>query len=285
LRTSTPELGFARGSLIPIGAADRLGGLRREPKLLAPQPLLADFFSLARLLYEDTSNSAYHSLQAQLRVRSGNSLLGFAFTWSHSVDDASDFFDTAGVFALPQDSLRRSERGDSAFDARLRAVTHFVWTVPLKRPGLSDWQISGIATAQTGMPFTVNSSFDVNRDGNLTDRLQSASGLDFSRPDRRTRLRLASTDPLALLAPRGASGAMGRNTFRAPGINNIDLALSRTFRLSETRGLTVRVEAFNVLNRAAFGVPVRILEAPAFGSPVTTVTPGRTLQFGLKLRL
>ena len=38
----------------------------------------------------------------------------------------------------------------------------------------------------------------------------------------------------------------------------------------------------NALNRANFGVPVRYLEAPGFGRAVSTVTPGRRVQFALK---
>jgi hypothetical protein len=35
-------------------------------------------------------------------------------------------------------------------------------------------------------------------------------------------------------------------------------------------------------NRANFGVPVRYLEAPAFGRATRTITPGRRVQFSLK---
>src|SRR5439155_24100087 len=54
-------------------------------------------------------------------------------TWSHAIDDASDYFDSAGATALPQDSLLRSERGSSSFDGRFRSVSHFVWRLPLSR--------------------------------------------------------------------------------------------------------------------------------------------------------
>jgi hypothetical protein len=43
-----------------------------------------------------------------------------------------------------------------------------------------------------------------------------------------------------------------------------------------------RAEFFNFVNRANFGIPVRHLEAPAFGQSVDTVTPGRRIQFALK---
>jgi hypothetical protein len=42
------------------------------------------------------------------------------------------------------------------------------------------------------------------------------------------------------------------------------------------------VEIFNFINRANFGVPVRLLEAPGFGAATDTLTPGRRVQFTLK---
>jgi hypothetical protein len=44
----------------------------------------------------------------------------------------------------------------------------------------------------------------------------------------------------------------------------------------------IRLEAFNAFNRANFGVPVRILEAPAFGTSTNTRIPARMLQIAVK---
>jgi hypothetical protein len=44
----------------------------------------------------------------------------------------------------------------------------------------------------------------------------------------------------------------------------------------------LRVDVFNLFDRANFGIPVRLLEAPAFGQAVSTVTPGRRVQLALK---
>ncbi len=63
----------------------------------------------------------------------------------------------------------------------------------------------------------------------------------------------------------------------------MDLAFVKGFRLREGTLLDARIEAFNVFNRTHFGVPVRILEAPAFGSAVDTSVNARQLQFALKL--
>ena len=142
-------------------------------------------------------------------------------------------------------------------------------------------QLAGTGRLQTGQPFTVNSIFDVNLDGNLTDRLNTTDGLEIT-GDRRQPLRLATTNPLTLLAPVRQDGQVGRNSFRAGNVIELDMSLTKALHLTNRQSLIFRLDAFNFINRANFGVPVRFLEAPAFGQATDTITPGRRLQLGLK---
>jgi hypothetical protein len=75
---------------------------------------------------------------------------------------------------------------------------------------------------------------------------------------------------------------VGRNTFRAGSILELDLALRKTFSFSERYKLDLRMDIFNFTNRVNFGIPVRYLESPAFGQAIDTVTPGRRVQFSMK---
>ena len=137
---------------------------------------------------------------------------------------------------------------------------------------------------QTGQPFTVNSIYDVNLDGNLTDRLNSTQGIIVT-GDSRQPLRLATdTDSArtALLAAPGADGQVGRNSFRAGSIFIGSTALSKKFAFNEQHSLNFRMEIFNLFDTQNYGIPVRFLEAPGFGQATDTVTPGRRIQFGLK---
>jgi hypothetical protein len=254
--------------------------------MLPPQPNpVANSFTVAPTLFDSNASSIYNSLQAQVhKSYSRGILFASAFTYSHSIDDASDFFDTAGSFALPQNSFNPSERASSGFDARLRSVTYFVWDLPIKSARWGGWQLSGIFTAQTGQPYTVNTVFEVNEDGNLTDRLQTTTGLIPGPPGNdRTQLQIApGINPLALLAPIGSNGALGRNTFRAPGIEALDCALVKSFTFRERHKMIIRSEFFNALNRPNFGIPVRILEEPGFGGSFNTTVPARTVQVAVK---
>ena len=145
---------------------------------------------------------------------------------------------------------------------------------------LNGLQIAGTGRLQTGQPFTVNSIYDVNLDGNLTDRLNTTNGLVIT-GDRRQPLRL-TVNPITLLAPVGQDGSVGRNTFRAGSIIEMDASITKPFAIRENQSILLRVDLFNFINRANYGIPVRLLEAPGFGQATNTVTPGRRLQFALK---
>jgi hypothetical protein len=270
---------------------------------------------ITQTVFETTANSIYNSLQVELRSRPHwRTQLGAAFTWSHSIDDASEFFDTAGSPALPQDSFSPSERASSNFDERVRLPIYFVIATPKRAPrAFRDIQLSGVYVFQTGQPFTVTSAIDVNQDANLTDRLGTTSGLAPGTERRATFVStvspyqlLSSNEqalaaqqallPIAADASKGycyssttlvnlCNGVVGRNTFRMSSMNNLDLALSRRFRIanSESKAIQLRVEAFNALNRAQFGVPVRIVGAPSFGSAVNQIAPNRIVQVALRI--
>jgi hypothetical protein len=307
LRISTPEGGFnfsrfgITGEIFPGTSMPNATSLQIRPlgnspfpdwlgSILPPRGQIVDgALAIPRTLFESSGTSTYNSLQAELRKRYNRHLqFGTAFTYSHSIDDASDYLDLAGAYALPQDSFQRSEKASSNFDVRLRSVTHFVLDLPVfvrNREGhsLGGLQLAGVITAQKGQPFTVNSAFDINADGNLTDRLNNTSGLMDG--EGRTQLRLVpGTDPRSLLAPDGVSGAVGRNTFRAPSVFSFDMALKSNVGFSEGRKFQYGVEILNLFNRANYGIPVRILEAPGFGTSVDTTVPARTVQFTMKFQ-
>jgi hypothetical protein len=238
--------------------------------------------------FETNASSRYDAFQLELRGRvRGRLQYRLGYTLSKATDDVSDVFDLAGAPALPQDSLTfAGERGPSNFDARQRFTYHALYDFPRFRERAArlvfdNLQVAGTGRFQTGQPFTVNSIYDVNLDGNLTDRLNTTSGI-VSTGDRRQPLRITTSDLASLRAPVGQDGQVGRNTFRAGNYLDVNLAVIKTFRFNETKSIVFRTEVFNFLDRANFGVPVRYLEAVGFGQATSTLTPGRRVQFQLK---
>jgi carboxypeptidase family protein/TonB-dependent receptor-like protein len=66
----------------------------------------------------------------------------------------------------------------------------------------------------------------------------------------------------------GTYGNAGRNSFRGPGFKNVDLSISKTWRLKEATRVEFRTEFFNAFNH------------PNFGAPGTNPTTGSAGGFG-----
>jgi hypothetical protein len=244
-------------------------------------------------IFENSASSIYHAMQIEARKRySQNFQFTAAYTWSHAIDDVSDLFPIAGAPVVAQDSFNfRAERGDANFDIRQRFVASFLWDLPFYRNLNSgagrlfkNWQIASIFQMNTGQPFTLNLPIDANRDGNLTDRPSTTNGLVFLTAHGPQRVVVAPGKQLTdfFTFPLGTDGAVGRNTVRGDNFIDLDMSVSRTFKFGETKNLLLRAEFFNALNRANFGLPVRVIGAPGFGSAVDTAVPGRTIVFVMK---
>jgi hypothetical protein len=248
-------------------------------------------------IFETTASSDYNSLQTELRGRFSPGFdFQFSYTYSKVNDDVSDVFDLAGAYVLPQDSYcsagesncgLAAERGPANFDVRHRWSYYMIYSFPKLGANYNffrfltdNLQIASTGRFHSGQPFTVNSVIDVNLDGNLTDRLNTTDGITVT-GNRSQPLQLTTNNTLSLLAPFGENGRIGRNTFRAGNFLELDLSLIKRFPIRDG-GFTFRMDIFNFINRANFGVPNRILESPGFGKATSTVTPGRRVQFSLK---
>jgi hypothetical protein len=150
-----------------------------------------------------------------------------------------------------------------------------------------------VTTLQSGQPFTVRLGF--NRSGNL-----NTTGFSMNeRPD----LNPGFSDNPILGGPdrywdinafslpaANTRGNLGRNTLVGPGLINADLSLIKAIKLQSARTLQVRIEAFNLLNRANFAVPSGRIAftnaagdvAPNWGRITSTVTTARQIQLGVK---
>src|SRR5262249_16058691 len=207
-------------------------------------------------------------------------------------DDVSDVFDLAGASALPQNSLTfAGEYGPANFDVRHRITYNFIYDLPqLNNDGpvmktlFGGLYLAGTGKFHTGQPFTVNSVFDINFDGNLTDRFDNTLFITVN-DSRLNPLSLTCTSQAqcrTMLASFGHDGSLRRNSFRAGNVLYLDLSVSKRFRISESQDVQFRVDVFNFINRANFGVPVRFLEAAGFGAANDTITPARRVQLALK---
>ena len=246
----------------------------------------------------NSAHSIYHGLQSKIEKRfSGGLYFLGSYTWSKSIDNQSNGTDTAIASGqYPQNQLNPGlDRGLSSFDRPQVFVGSVVWAIPFGRGPversrarelvngvLGGWQLSGILTAESGTPFSVlMNCADINAQGNNCRPNVIASGALAS--GQQSIKEWFNTSAFVIPATP-EYGDAGRNILRAPGVNDIDLALSKSFPWGslETRRLQIRSEFFNTLNHTNLGVPVNSIDSPAFGT-ITSAAPGREIQFGARL--
>ncbi len=245
-------------------------------------------------------NANYHSLQISAQRRfSGASQLNFAYTWSKNLTDNQTDRSTA-----PQDTYNiGGEKSRATLDRRHVANFNYVYEIPYfgKQKGLvgkvlGGWQLSGIFTWQTGLPFTVTTSnFDPAGSG-IINANPTARPNVFCNPNTgaaHTQAQYFNTgcfvgNPSNTLNTRLAGyqnvfGNAGRGIVEGPGTRRIDFTVSKNIRFGENIRVQLRGEAFNVFNATNFrGFGSLNITSALFGT-IGSVRDPRTMQFGAKV--
>jgi hypothetical protein len=249
---------------------DPITGARPFDSLVvpAPSPAGTTFFYVNQ--FESSASSSYNALELQLKVRALRGITSSVnYTWSHSIDNASDGQDFVPNAAQPDNSFNpAAERGNSNFDTRQRFTWYFTVDLPKSSwlPKLtSGWALNGVVTLTTGQPFNVNYMFEGDFNG---------SGEFFGRPDLVGNPFAGTRTPGSFLnlsafkvpcdydaATGGCSGGwhfgnLGRNAFTGPGYRNFDLSLVKDTPVGEHLKMQFRADFFNVLNHPNFSSPL-----------------------------
>ena len=280
--------------------------LVREFDLNQPPPAAGDLQSRRQypaygniFFVQSGANSSFHSLQATLNRPLGSYLnLWLAYTYSHSLDNASAFQSTVADPNFPQNSHNlNAEWGSSSFDIRQRLVAAAVIELPRGNRWTRNTQFQQILTVQSGQPFTPVLTFDNSNTGNTggssgTDRpniVGDANAGSCPNPTGGSAIPVGTpncwfnTSAFAI-APPYTFGNAGRNILRGSGFASFDLALQRRFNLWEGTRLTFQVQAFNLFNRSNFDLPqpaVSFGPGSLFGR-ILSAKPARQLQMALR---
>jgi hypothetical protein len=288
----------------PVRGAD--GRLFFAPGLARPNRS----FGTIELKTSD-GQSWYRALVVELRRNWNRGLsLQSSYTWSRTEDttQASTFFSDATngtTVAFPEFDPEYN-KGPADWDTPHNWVTNLTWDVPFARGKagiakalLADWQLTGISVMRSGQPLTVFVQNNWSR-SQWSPSIAPTSGLD--RPDLAPGRAPASAvigrpeqwfDPTAfMLQPQGTMGNSRRGGFRGPNLRTVDVSAVKRVPLRGDARLELRVEVFNVFNRANFGNPTLIAfagaapgEAPlaTFGRIRSTVTSARQMQLGVRV--
>jgi hypothetical protein len=239
---------------------------------------------------QSTANSTYQSLQLNWNRRFEN---GFTFLGSYVFSKAIDLASTDGNSGLANQSSDPfnwdKDKGLANFNVRHRFVTSFIWDLPffrgskgLERAMLAGWQLNGILTLQTGIPFTVLAGVDRSFSGvglDHADVLGPVATYNGSSVNSKL-ARYFDTTAFALPA-LGTFGTAGRNTLLGPGLENFDAGLSKDFAVRESKRFQFRWEVFNSLNHANFSNPNASFASTNFGRILSAGSP-RIMQLALK---
>ena len=286
------------------------------------------FVGLTPLFYrlESSGNSDYNSLQTTLKKDMSHGLQFLAaYTFSKSIDDAGDSLGSAigGSFGLPiagqvvyndQNNVA-AQRGVSDFDRTHRLVISGTWSVPgpgqatsaaIRKLG-NGWSISGVATLQSGLPFSIMDRkagtlfgpattyttgslaagatlADAGRSGNVSSRVNEFFNTKAFVPAPFVADGGLIDGKYPVSGGGTIFGNLGRNILRGPDQRDVDIAAIKTTPLTERVRLIFRWEIFNVLNRPNFANPSNDVSTPSTFGVISALTVNpRIMQYALKL--
>jgi len=251
-----------------IPASSSLGGAT-----ITEQQLLRAFprFTTVALFRDNVGNSSYHAVQAKLEKRVSHGLtFTFAYTFSKLIDDASTYFSQT-IFTGPVLSTtgaadafnRHLEKDLSTGDIPRVFSAGWVYDIP-RWWKISGWRVGGLVRVQAGDTVAVTQATNLN----------ASLGFAVQRPNR-------VSDPNAFAnrsagswfntaaftaVPQFAIGNSSRDPVRGPGLQQADLMLGKTFRISERMSFEFRAEVFNVTNTPPLNDPNGSFGSAAFGT-------------------
>lgn len=261
------------------------------------RPLASSGYVVDETFIEPVGAASYNALQAQLDRRLTNGLqVTVAYTYSKAIDNLDN---ELGTFLFYGAGFARN-RAAAGYDRTQNYRTAWLADLPfgagkqwaqngIAAKLLGGWQVNGIFSAYSGIPFTVTAS-----GGSLSapDQTQTADqvkpvvaklgGIGASSP---------YFDPTAF-APitQVRFGTSGRNLLRGPGLVNLDAALFRNFRVKERLDFQFRAESYNLSNTPHFSNPSANASSGGFLTITTALSrannvEGGERQFRLALRI
>jgi hypothetical protein len=279
------------------------------PNTILANPSLANSTSWVS---EGISN--YNALEVDVRRQFADGLqLRGVYTWSKNLDDGSAWntsvsANTPAFVSFPGNP--KLDYGLAATNISHAAAINGTWELPVGRghallhkssPAtkriVSGWSLSGIATLQTGFPFSPQLGYNPTGNGDTRNPARPQLNSNFQGA-LYPKTAAEWFNPSAFVTPApGTFGNVRRDSLSGPGLTNVDLSLVKSATIREHLRAQIRVEYFNVLNHTNFTTPNAVVFStgptpakpstvaalsPTAGIMTATATASRQLQFALK---
>ena len=271
----TWEKNYGPGGTFSVGYTGNSGSnLMRT----ATQPTFSSAYEILRQVTNGAS-SDYYGVNIQYRRRFGSNFQSqLTYTWSHSMDTASNDF--GGGFA----SLFGSgDRGPSDYD--IRHNLNFSGSIRLPAPSsgffyaLRHWYLDFVFSTRTGLPFDIlgvssctssssssSSSSSTSSSSTCTSSSTNSGLFAQVRPNYVSGQAIWIVDhgvpggkrinKAAFSIPSGyAQGDLARNSLRGFGFGQLDASLRRTIPVTERWQLNIALQAYNATNHPNFANP------------------------------
>ena len=222
--------------------------------------------------------SNYHAMQVNLRRNLSKGLRFNAnYTWGHAIDNI------AGFFKDYQDPNNiDADRASADHDVRHNFTMDAGYELGFRDwfgdgPGwlIDGWNVNTNIQIRSGLP--VNPTIQGGTFGGFAFRPNLVPGQSLRCPNYSLPNCQFNRDAFDVQED-GTFGNAGRNILRGPGFAQVDLSFGKNTRLTERTSLQLRMEIFNLFNRANFADPSGGVECggavgvcPNFGQSISTV--------------
>ncbi|HET6142939.1 MAG TPA: carboxypeptidase-like regulatory domain-containing protein [Candidatus Acidoferrales bacterium] len=251
--------------------------------------------------------SSYNALEVDVNHQFSHGLtVRGVYTYSKALDDGDSMNTSVATnspaFASNPLNPLQSDYGRASFDVRHAAVINATYDLPFDRKNaatdnrwlstaIGNWQISGIETLVSGLPFTPQLSYNPSNDGDSRNPVRPSLNPAFTGsiieggPGH-------FFNPNAFIQPLANTyGNSPRNFLQGPGLATTDISVAKKFLFTERLNLQFRAELFNIFNRTNFNNPnpvvftsaTSVLPSASAGVITSTSTSSRQVQFGVKL--
>lgn len=233
------------------------------------------------------ATSSFHALEmkAEKRYASGLSIL-VSYTFSKLMDYGNGPFagETVGGSAIQNWYNLAAEWSPSTLDQTHRYILNAVYELPFlkKNAVLGGWQAAAIWSGFSGGPLGITSATN-NTFSQGGGQRPNWSGVNATVPNPRPEQWIDASQFSIPAEYRFGNAPRTYAGLRSDGTAQVDVTLSKTFRIRELFMLQFRAETFNLTNSVRFAPPNQVFGNPQFGIVNAQGNQPRIVQFALKL--